>query len=82
MSKIRIKATFLDEISTDIPHQNWGYEEWARDFDAMRAVGIDTVVASPKPITYYQNNGCGCCAGTYPSTNQIAITTSINVATA
>ena len=45
-------------------------------------VGIETVVASPKPITYYQNNGCGCCAGTYPSTNQIAITTSINVATA
>ena len=44
MGKIRIKATFLDEISTDIPHQNWGYEEWARDFEAMRAVGIDTVV--------------------------------------
>ena len=42
---------------------------------------IETVVASPKPITYYQNNGCGCCAGTYPCTNQIAITTSINVTT-
>lgn len=45
-------------------------------------LGIETVVASPKAITYYRNNGCGCCQGTYQSTNQIAITTSINVATA
>ena len=45
-------------------------------------LGIETVVSSPKPITYYQASACGCCAGTYPSTNQIAITTSINVATA
>jgi hypothetical protein len=43
---------------------------------------IGTVAASPKPITYYQNNGCGCCQGTYPCTNRIAITTSINVTTA
>ena len=46
------------------------------------ALTIETAVASPKAITYYQANGCGCCAGTYPCTNQIAITTSINVATA
>ncbi len=45
-------------------------------------LGIETVVASPKPITYYSNGMCGCCQGTYPCTNQIAITTSINVATA
>lgn len=44
MGRIQIKATFLDEISTDIPHQNWGYEEWDKDFQAMKAVGIDTVV--------------------------------------
>jgi hypothetical protein len=37
------------------------------------------VAASPKPITYYQNNGCGCCQGTRPCTNQIALTTSIEV---
>ena len=43
---------------------------------------IGTVAASPKPITYYQNNGCGCCQGTYPCTNRIAVTTSINVTTA
>ncbi|MBQ9789414.1 MAG: DUF4434 domain-containing protein [Lentisphaeria bacterium] len=41
---MRITATFLDEISHDIPHQNWGLEEWDRDFQAMKAIGIDTVV--------------------------------------
>lgn len=41
---MRITGTFLDEITHDIPSQNWGEEEWARDFDAMRAVGIDTVI--------------------------------------
>ena len=41
---------------------------------------IGTVAASPKPITVYVNNGCcGCCAQTKPCSNQIAITTSINV---
>ena len=49
-------------------------------FDATSpTLALGTVVASPKAISYYQNNGCGCCAGTYPCTNQIAITTSINV---
>ena len=41
---MKIKATFLDEISYDIPHQNWGVEEWDKDFQAMKAVGIDMVV--------------------------------------
>jgi hypothetical protein len=40
---------------------------------------LGEVKASPKPITYYMNNGCGCCRGTKPCTNQIAITTSIEV---
>lgn len=39
-----ITGTFLDEVTHDIPSQNWGPAEWRRDFDAMRAVGIDTVV--------------------------------------
>ncbi|MBK8979436.1 MAG: DUF4434 domain-containing protein [Planctomycetes bacterium] len=39
-----ITATFLDEISHDIPSANWGRAEWARDFAAMRDAGIDTVV--------------------------------------
>lgn len=39
-----ITGTFLDEITHDIPAQNWGRREWARDFDAMQAIGIDTVI--------------------------------------
>lgn len=39
-----ITGTFLDEISHDIPSANWGRDEWAQDFAAMAAVGIDTVV--------------------------------------
>lgn len=41
---MRITATFIDEISHDIPHQNWGPAEWERDFRHMKAAGIDTVV--------------------------------------
>ena len=39
-----ITATFLDEISHDIPHQNWGEKEWDKDFASMKQMGIDTVV--------------------------------------
>ena len=39
-----ISGTFLDEISHDIPHQNWGEKEWDRDFRTMRSAGIDTVI--------------------------------------
>jgi hypothetical protein len=39
-----ITGTFLNEITFDIPSQNWGPTEWAADFDAMREIGIDTVV--------------------------------------
>ena len=41
---MRITGTFLDEISHDIPHQNWGREEWEHDFQAMKAFGINTVI--------------------------------------
>ncbi len=41
---MRITGTFIDEISHDIPHQNWGAAEWARDFKHMKAAGIDTVI--------------------------------------
>ncbi|MBE6364211.1 MAG: DUF4434 domain-containing protein [Lentisphaerae bacterium] len=41
---MRITGTFLDEISHDIPHQNWGREEWDADFRAMKAFGINTVI--------------------------------------
>lgn len=39
-----IHATFLDEISWDIPHQNWGVKEWDADFKCMKDMGINTVV--------------------------------------
>ena len=41
---LKITGTFLDEISHDIPHQNWGEKEWDRDFQYMRSIGIDTVI--------------------------------------
>ena len=41
---LRISATFLDEISHDIPHQNWGRKEWDTDFQHMKQMGINTVV--------------------------------------
>ena len=62
---MKLTGTFLDEISYDIPHQNWGRVE-GRDFAAMRAIGIDTVIsfaAGISRITYpsdvlYARGGC------------------------
>jgi hypothetical protein len=39
-----ITGTFIDEISHDIPHQNWSAIEWEKDFQHMKAAGIDTVI--------------------------------------
>ncbi len=44
MQGMPIHATFLDEVSWDIPHANWGPVEWDRDFAHMKAMGINTVV--------------------------------------
>lgn len=41
---MKISGTFLDEISHDIPHQNWGEQEWDLDFAHMRRMGIDKVI--------------------------------------
>jgi hypothetical protein len=41
---MKIRGTFLDEISHDIPHQNWGRVEWDRDFSYMKTIGINTVI--------------------------------------
>ena len=43
-SGLPITATFIDEISHDIPHQNWGPQEWELDFQHMKSIGIDTVI--------------------------------------
>ena len=39
-----ITGSFLDEISHDIPHQNWGEKEWDADFRYMKAIGITDVI--------------------------------------
>lgn len=41
---MRITGTFLDEITHDIPSQNWGTVEWRREFAHFREVGIDTAI--------------------------------------
>jgi hypothetical protein len=62
-----ITGTFIDEISHDIPHQNWGEREWEQDFQHMKIAGIDTVImirsGYRKFITYpskylIQQKGC------------------------
>ena len=40
---LKITGTFLDEISHDIPHQNWGEKEWDLDFQHMKNIVIDEV---------------------------------------
>lgn len=44
MPDLRITGTFLDEITHDIPSQNWGPQEWRREFALYRRVGIDTAI--------------------------------------
>lgn len=63
---IPITGTFLDEISHDIPHQNWGPKEWEQDFLNMKAIGIDTVIMIRSgyrkqitwPSKYLLSKGC------------------------
>ncbi|MGA0966024.1 MAG: DUF4434 domain-containing protein [Flavobacteriaceae bacterium] len=42
--KIKITGTFLDEISHDIPHQNWGANEWSEDFIWMSKADLKRVI--------------------------------------
>lgn len=61
-----ITGTFLDEISHDIPHQNWSIKEWDKDFVHMKAMGIDTVILIRSgyrrfityPSKYLLSQGC------------------------
>lgn len=39
-----ISGTFLDEITHDIPSQNWGEAEWRREFSLFQKIGIDTAI--------------------------------------
>lgn len=40
----RISGTFLDEITHDIPSQNWGPRDWRKEFALYQTIGIDTVI--------------------------------------
>jgi hypothetical protein len=40
----RISGTFLDEITHDIPAQNWGERQWRKEFELYTRIGIDTVI--------------------------------------
>lgn len=63
---LRITGTFLDEISHDIPHQNWGENEWDIEFQHMKHIGIDTVIMIRSgyrkfityPSKYLLSKGC------------------------
>jgi hypothetical protein len=41
---MRLTGTFLDEITHDIPSQNWGEDDWRREFALYQKIGIDTVI--------------------------------------
>lgn len=41
---LRITGTFLDEITHDIPSQNWMEEDWRKEFTLYNQIGIDTVI--------------------------------------
>lgn len=41
---MRITGTFIDEITHDIPSQNWGEEEWRRELMLYSQIGIDTLI--------------------------------------
>jgi hypothetical protein len=59
MNAMRITGTFIDEISHDIPHQNWGPAEWEKDFQYMKTAGINTVImircGYRKYLTYHSD---------------------------
>ena len=40
----KITGAFIDEITWDIPSANWGRDEWKKEFDTMKKIGIDTVI--------------------------------------
>lgn len=63
---MQITGTFIDEISHDIPHQNWSAKEWEQDFIHMKNMGINTVIMIRSgyrnfityPSKYLQQQGC------------------------
>lgn len=44
MDYLPVTGTFIDEMTHDIPAQNWGLDEWTTEFDTFVRAGIDTVI--------------------------------------
>jgi len=44
MPYLPITGTFIDEMTHDIPSQNWGLLDWETEFDTFVETGIDTVI--------------------------------------
>ncbi|MBS1707015.1 MAG: DUF4434 domain-containing protein [Armatimonadetes bacterium] len=44
MKSLPISGTFLDEITHDIPSQNWSELDWRKEFALYQSIGIDTVI--------------------------------------
>ena len=40
----KITGTFVDGLASDIPSNNWCAEDWKREFNSFKALGIDTVI--------------------------------------
>ena len=83
-ASMRITARDYRECRA-LPEHNSSIVNYALNIPGVEAIFLaeeresGEVKASPKPIKYYINNGCGCCQGTRPCTNQIALNTSIQV---
>ena len=45
-SRIKDLEHVGDEITHDIPSQNWGREDWRKEFELYKRIGIDTVVSA------------------------------------
>lgn len=44
MAYLPVTGTFIDEVTCDIPSQNWGRADWEKEFDLYSAIGLDTVI--------------------------------------
>ena len=47
-----ITGTFLDEITHDIPSQNWGYEDWRREAIMQDELFIKLYSHLPKELIF------------------------------
>ena len=44
MKNYPLKATYIDDLSYQMPAINWSNKQWLKEFDFMQEVGIDTII--------------------------------------